>query len=324
MELEAIILSGTIFGVIILLAVAGNMVYASWKSERDLLKRTEKWCHKSDGGELAAGRKRDEAAKSRQGMRALWLFLGLPGVKKSAKPQSIYSGTPLFYQRAGIYDASSLRSYQLLRYVLFALPFFLLGFVHLVGYRAITPQLLLLGFLFAYIGYFLPVLWLRIRARSRKRELDRTFPDAIDLMMVCVEAGMGLDSAIRRVAHEIHVASPELAKEFRILSLELKSGKTRNICLKNLAQRANLPEIDNLVSLLIQAERYGTGVANALRVHAEEMRQKRYARLEEMAAKLPVKLVVPLVFCIFPALFVVILGPGAIRIFRELLKGVVG
>ena len=132
---------------------------------------------------------------------------------------------------------------------------------------------------------------------------------------------MGIDSAIRRVSQEIYITSPELAKEFKILSLELKTGKSRNSCLKNLAKRSDLPDVDNLVSLLIQAEKYGTGVANALKIHAEEMRQKRYSRLEELAAKLPVKLVVPLILFIFPAFFVVIAGPAAIQVLRIIIQG---
>lgn len=318
MEINPIILSGSIFIVMLLLYIAGNSMYGAWKKDQDLLKRTEKWCNLS---ETPAPPTTKGIADNRGGTHTLWTILGLPGAKKSEKQESIYSGTPLFYQRAGIYDARTLRSYQFLRYLLFALPFVALIISHVTGTYLFSSQLLLLACLSSMIGYLLPVFWLKIRARSRRKELDRTFPDAIDLLMVCVEAGMGLDSAIRRVAQEIHVTSPELAKEFKILSLELKTGKSRNTCLKNLALRTNLQDIDNLVSLLIQADKYGTGVSQALRVHAEDMRQKRYSRLEEMAAKLPVKLVIPLIFFIFPALFVVILGPGVIRIFRTLLKG---
>jgi tight adherence protein C len=161
---------------------------------------------------------------------------------------------------------------------------------------------------------------LRVVTHYRKKELYRTFPDAIDLLMVCVEAGMGVDAAIRRVSKEIFITSPELAKEFEILSLELKSGKSRNECLKNLALRTDLGDIDNLVSLMIQAEKYGTGVANALKIHAEEMRQKRFSRLEQLAAQLPVKMTVPLILFIFPAFFVVIIGPAAIQVFRNIIE----
>jgi tight adherence protein C len=320
MEIDPGILSAAVFVVIVLLYLAGSSVYSTWKSEQNLLQRTEKWCSVSQTSLPTADKGASTGADKREGAHTLWTLLGLPGAKKEDRQESIYSGTPLFYQRAGIYDAASLRYYQVLRYSLFALPFLLLAISHAVAYRPFSRPLLLIACLFAAIGYYLPVLWLKIRASSRKKELDRTFPDAIDLLMVCVQAGMGLDSAIRRVSQEIHVSSPELAKEFKILSLELKTGKSRNICLKNLAQRTDLPDIDNLVSLLIQADKYGTGISRALQVHAEDMRQKRYARLEEMAAKLPVKLVVPLIFFIFPALFVVIIGPGAIQIFHSFIE----
>ncbi|CAG36257.1 type II secretion system F family protein [Desulfotalea psychrophila] len=282
--------------------------------EQDIVTRAQKWCKRYSNGN-------GKAKANERGGHTIWTVLGLPGAKMKAGTESIYSGTPLFYQRAGIYDSTSLRSYQLLRYFLLVLPLLLLTISHVVGFRTFTERLLAFAIFAGIFGYFLPVFRLKIRGHYRRKELDRTFPDAIDLLMVCVEAGMGIDSAIRRVAQEIHITSPELAKEFKILSLELKTGKPRNECLKNLAKRTNLRDIDNLVSLLIQAQKYGTGVANALRIHAEEMRQKRYSRLEEMAAKLPVKLVIPLIFFIFPALFLVILGPAMIRVFRVIIQG---
>jgi tight adherence protein C len=189
-----------------------------------------------------------------------------------------------------------------------------------VAGRPFTSTILLIILVSAAVGYYLPVLWLKIVARGRKKELNRTFPDAMDLLMVCVEAGLGIDSAISRVSQELYVSSPELAKEFKILSLELKTGRSRNSCLKSLAQRADLPDVNNLVSLLIQADKYGTGVASALRIHAEEMRQKRYSRLEELAAKLPIKLTLPLILFIFPAFFVVIMGPAAIQVLRVIIQ----
>lgn len=319
MDIKPILLSGTLFVAILLLLFIGSVIYNKWKREQDILTRAKKWCKRYNISAKING-KANKAGDKRE-RHTVWTVLGLPGAKMKAGTESIYSGTPLFYQRAGIYDSTSLRSYQLLRYVLLLLPLLLLAISHIVGFRPFTERLLLFAFFAGIIGYFLPVLRLKVRAHYRRKELDRTFPDAIDLLMVCVEAGMGIDSAISRVAQEIHTTSPELAKEFKLLSLELKTGKPRNECLKNLAKRTNLQDIDNLVSLLIQAEKYGTGVTNALRIHAEEMRQKRYARLEEMAAKLPVKLVIPLILCIFPALFLVILGPAAIRVYRVIVQG---
>ena len=233
---------------------------------------------------------------------------------------SYYADTPLYYQRAGIYDRKSIRTYTTLRVLIFLAPLVGMFLFHYLYHLALTPVNLLVTLLIVCVAYYVPVVWLKVVTHYRKKDLYRTFPDAIDLLMVCVEAGMGVDAAIRRVSREIHVTSPELAKEFKILSLELKTGKARNECLKNLALRTDLSDIDNLVSLMIQAEKYGTGVANALKIHAEEMRQKRFGRLEQLAAQLPVKMTVPLIFFIFPAFFVVIAGPAAIQVFRQIIQ----
>ena len=315
MEIDPLLLAVALFTALVLLYFAGRSLYLNWRQEQNLLRRTEKWTS-SGFTPMVADRNKREG----MGVRALWTLLGLPGAQKVEKYESIYAGTPLFYQRAGIYDASSLRAYQVLRYVLIALPFIGLGLFHAATAYPYSDNFLLLACCLAAVGYLLPVWGLRLRTRRRKKQLDRTFPDAIDLLMVCVQAGMGLDSAINRVSREIHVTSPELAKEFKILTLELKTGQAREVCLKNLAQRTDLPDIDNLVNLLIQADKYGTGVTHALAVHAEDMRQKRIARLEELAAKLPVKMTIPLILFIFPSLFVVIMGPAAIQIFRHFIN----
>lgn len=313
MENTALILSIATFVVILALYWALASFLSARGRERDLLKRTEKWSEKAkdSGAPVAEGR-----GSQKKGLSGL-LF----GKKKSDSNASIYADTPLFYQRAGIYDRRSIRSYRTVRVILLLLPLVLLITSHFMYQRPVNNGIFLAALAFGYIGYSLPVFWLRVIANSRKKELNRTFPDAMDLLMVCVEAGMGIDSAIRRVSKEIYITSHELAKEFQILSLELKTGRSRNSCLKNLALRANLPDVNNLVSLLIQADKYGTGVANALKIHAEEMRQKRYSRLEELAAKLPVKLTVPMIFFIFPAFFVVIAGPAAIRVLRVIIQG---
>jgi tight adherence protein C len=136
-----------------------------------------------------------------------------------------------------------------------------------------------------------------------------------------VEAGMGLDSAINKVAQELRLGSPKLSEEFHLMNLELRAGKQRTDSLKNLALRTNLDEISSLTTLLVQTDKFGTSMADALRIYSESYRTQRYQRAEEMAAKLPVKMVIPLVLCIFPSLFLVILGPAAINIYRVLIKG---
>jgi len=310
MENTPLILSIATFIVTLLVYFAVASVVSAQRKDRNLIKRTEKWSEATNN----ADGKRD---LKREGMLS---FLRLPGDNKNNPNNSIYSDTPLFYQRAGIYNPDTIRSYRILRFILALTPFIILTVSHFVYRRPFNRMEFLTAFILGFAGYFLPVLWLKIVAHYRKQELNKTFPDAMDLLMVCVEAGLGIDSAIRRVSQEIYITSPELAKELRILSLELKTGKSRNDCLKNLARRTDLSDVNNLVSLLIQADKYGTGVANALKVHAEEMRQKRYSRLEELAAKLPVKLVVPLILFIFPAFFVVIMGPAFIQVFRVVIQ----
>jgi tight adherence protein C len=180
-------------------------------------------------------------------------------------------------------------------------------------------HLMLFTILLALFGFYLPDLWLRMRISARKEEIARGFPDALDLLVVCVEAGVGLDAALFRVGEEMRVSNKTLSDEFRLLSLELRAGKTRRDALKNLAMRTGLEDVSSFVTLLIQTDKFGTSLAQAVRVQSESMRRKRFQMAEEMAAKLPVKLVFPLILCIFPALFIVILGPAAIRIIRTLL-----
>jgi tight adherence protein C len=314
MENPALLLSIATFVVIILLLLAFNSLWSSRTKEQKVLERAVKYSAQS---ESSAGFVSPEKTVKKNPRFGLSNFL-----KKSTKETrtSYYADTPLFYQRAGIYNRKTIRSYQILRIILLLAPIGGFVFLHVFHHLTLNAVTLLVTFLVVTASYYLPVVRLRVVTHYRKKELYRTFPDAIDLLMVCVEAGMGVDAAIRRVSKEIFITSPELAKEFEILSLELKSGKSRNECLKNLALRTDLGDIDSLVSLMIQAEKYGTGVANALKIHAEEMRQKRFSRLEQLAAQLPVKMTVPLILFIFPAFFVVIMGPAAIQVFRNIIE----
>ncbi|HSB30747.1 MAG TPA: type II secretion system F family protein [Candidatus Sulfobium mesophilum] len=182
-----------------------------------------------------------------------------------------------------------------------------------------TQQFLVFVILFTAAGFYIPDLYIYRRTKARKRTIFEGFPDALDLMVVCVEAGMGLDAAIKRVGDEMSRKCKELGAEFKMLSLELRAGKPRAEALRNLAARTDLEDVTSLVTLLIQTDKFGTRVGQALRVHSDAMRTKRYQRAEEIAAKLPVKIVFPLIFFIFPALFVSILGPAIIRIYRVLI-----
>jgi len=176
----------------------------------------------------------------------------------------------------------------------------------------------------AACGYYAPVLWLRRAIAARKDALQRAIPDALDLMVVCVEAGLGLDQAIGRVGEEVHRTHPELSDELNILALELRTGVSRQEALRNLAQRTDLEEVRNLVALLVQTDRFGTSIGQALRVHADSMRTTRRLKAEELAAKLPVKLLLPLIFFIFPSMFIVVLGPAGIKMIRVIFPAIAG
>ena len=193
----------------------------------------------------------------------------------------------------------------------------------LMGFPTMAAQLVIyVGA--ASVGYFLPMLWLHHAVSQRKEKLQDAFPDALDLMVVCVEAGLGLDAAISRVSSEIRFAHRELAEEFNLVSLELRTGLSRAEALKNLRRRIDLEEVSSLVALLVQTDKFGTSIGQSLRVHSDAMRVNRQLRAEEVAAKLPVKLLFPLVFFIFPSLFVVVIGPGAVKVIRVLMPVLAG
>jgi tight adherence protein C len=173
----------------------------------------------------------------------------------------------------------------------------------------------------AAAGYYLPNQLLRIRVKQRQREIFETFPDALDLMTVCVEAGLAIDAALGRVAQEISLRSVVLSEELKLVTLELRAGNPKDRALRNLALRTGVDDVDALVAMLIQAERFGTSVADSLRVQSETLRTKRRQRAEEAAAKIALKLLFPLIFFIFPSLLVVLMGPAFIQIYRVLLPG---
>lgn len=167
-------------------------------------------------------------------------------------------------------------------------------------------------------GYYAPIIWLKRAISERKDALQRAIPDALDLMVVCVEAGLGLDQAIARVGEEVKLTHPVLSDELNLLAIELRSGVSRHEALRNFAHRTDMEEARNLVAMLVQTDRFGTSIAQALRVHADSMRSVRRLKAEEMAAKLPVKLLFPLIFFIFPSIFIVLLGPACIQMVRIL------
>jgi tight adherence protein C len=168
----------------------------------------------------------------------------------------------------------------------------------------------------ALLGCYLPNIVLRTMIRRRQREIFENFPDAADLMLVCVEAGLGLDAALVKVTEEIRVKSEALAQELHWTNLEMRAGGTREKSLRNLALRTGVEEIGTFATMLTQADRFGTSIGESLRVFSEDLRHKRQVRAEELAAKVPTKMLLPLVLCIFPCISMVILTPAAIRVIR--------
>jgi tight adherence protein C len=182
--------------------------------------------------------------------------------------------------------------------------------------RANPTQILLGTAWLGGLGWVAPAFYVRSRLKARQKELQLALPDMLDMLVVCVEAGLGLNQALVRVADEIDHVSRVMSEQLAMVNLEMRAGTPRDEALKNFAERTGLSDIRSLVSMIIQTDRFGTSVADALRVHAVTMRTKRRQRAEEAAAKTTIKLVFPLVLFVFPALFVVVLGPSVIVILR--------
>ena len=183
----------------------------------------------------------------------------------------------------------------------------------------LTPDVILTGVLLAALGYFIPdfVVWANIHARQDR--ITRALPDALDLMVVCVESGYGLDMTFKRVGEEMRIINPDISDEFSLTNMEIRAGRTRDESFKEMALRTDVAEVQSLMTMLTQTSRFGTSLAKALRIHSDAMRIKRRQLAEEQAGKSAVKLVFPLILFIFPALLIVLAGPAFIRIYQALI-----
>lgn len=181
-------------------------------------------------------------------------------------------------------------------------------------------RIVVLTLLCGLVGLYLPTIWVALRTHRRQSEIRDAFPDALDMLLVCVEAGQGLDAALNRVAEEIGAAHPHLAEEFLLVGLELRAGKDRNEVLRDMARRVAVDEISAFVTVLIQSDRFGTSIGDALRVYAADMRAKRMVRAEEKANKLPVKLALGTIACTVPPVMLILAGPSLIMAIRTLRK----
>jgi tight adherence protein C len=236
---------------------------------------------------------------------------------KLSTPEGGWENSPLRlrFLHAGIRNPNARLLYFAAKTVL---PMVLAGITYLVfrGKGDLTFILYIVSA--ALIGCYVPNLVIFLTIRSRQREIFETFPDAADLMLVCVEAGLGLDAALTRVADEIRRKSTALAEELHLTNLEIRAGGTREKALRNLALRTGVEEIGTFATMLTQADKFGTSIGASLRVFSDDLRHKRQIRAEESAAKVPTKLLLPLVACIFPSIIMVILGPAIIQIVRTL------
>jgi tight adherence protein C len=201
----------------------------------------------------------------------------------------------------------------------FFLPMLMLLFAGESLLASGSDRILMALILVAAMGYYLPNALLSRVINRRQREIFDSFPDALDLLIICVEAGLSLDQAMAKIADEMEIKSKVLALELKLVLMELRSGFSKETALRHLALRTGVEEIDMLVAMMIQADRFGTSMGDSLRVHADNLRTKRRQRAEEEAAKIAVKLLMPLIFMIFPTLMLVLVGPAMIQIYRVLL-----
>jgi tight adherence protein C len=228
------------------------------------------------------------------------------------------SGGRLLLNQAGIRSAGAYRIYLGIRWVL-PVVFVVLAMAY-GKITGITSKSIFLMVLLAVIaGFLLPDILLRWKIRKRQEEITDSLPDGLDLLVVCVEAGLGLNAAFVKITEEFKLSSPALSEEFDIVNREMVAGKPRQEALRALTERTGVEDVKSLVAMLIQTEKLGTSLAQSLRVHSDSLRTRRRQKAEERAAKTTIKLVFPLVFLLFPSLFIVILGPGVLQIIEVLL-----
>jgi tight adherence protein C len=261
----------------------------------------------------------DAAAPVPQDAWQAKIVTALSPAGKMALPKEGWEKSPMRQRfiRAGFRDESApLVFFGAKTLLTFAFPVVFMIASGIGGWAAGFHGMLMIIVTFAAAGYYLPNIYVGRRIAARQAEMFECLPDAIDLMTIMAEAGLGLDAAIGRIAEEMGIRSRVVEEEFRLVGLELRAGATREHALRNLALRSGVEELDLLVAVLIQTDRFGTSMAESLRVHSEDLRTKRRLRAEEAAAKIGLKLLFPIIFGIFPAIMIVLLGPAAISLYR--------
>lgn len=277
--------------------------------------------------ELPSGNDREFASSLRaQASKGAWVKL-VNAIEKSGlslvdtKDQALRTRLVA----AGYSAPHAPRAYTLIRLILVVgLPVLLLGWMWLSGSRPSTTKLYFFAMGAAVLGLYGPSLFIRIKADRRQLEITNGFPDALDLMLVCVEAGLGLEAAFARVGEEMTASHPLLSEQLGAVVLELRAGRSREDALRRMADRAGTDEIRAFATLLIQSTKLGSSIAQTLRIYASEMRERRRMRAEEKAHRLPVLLSIPLVACMLPVMIGVLMLPAIIRVIRVMMPALAG
>ena len=240
-------------------------------------------------------------------------------ISKLSLPSDGWEKSPLQrkFINAGWRNPDAPKIYFAIKTILtFGIPLVL----YLIFATLIDPEkrilLLLILLVGSAIGYYLPNIVLSNAVMKRQREVFETFPDSLDLLTICMEAGLSFDQALSKVANEIGIKSKTLSEELELVMMEMRSGFSRERALRNLAMRTGVEDVDTLATMVIQSERFGTSVGDSLRVQSDNLRTKRRLKAEEAAAKIALKLLFPLIFFLFPMLFIVIMGPAVLQIYK--------
>jgi tight adherence protein C len=263
---------------------------------------------------------KNENLQKKEGFSFKRLFLTIftsLGTRISSRESIDYSSVRLKFLRAGLRGEHAAAAFWGAKIYLAFFGVIVFVFLHIFFLKALDNTIFMgLTVASGILGFYLPDIWLYLKASSRKEKVIEGLPDALDLLGLCIEAGLGWDSAINRVAKELSMINPVLSEEFKLMNLELRAGKARVDALRNLSLRTNSSEINNLVTLLIQTDQFGTSLVDAIRVYSDSYRTRRFQKAEEIAAKLPVKMIFPLGLFIFPSMFIVILGPAFMSIYK--------
>jgi len=287
------------------MAILGALIYAFLPGELSIASRVSRTLN-----EAATVRTSGLREKQKELLKD-----ALASVGKLASAQTASSQSQLMLYRAGFRRPEARQAIAGMRILL---PVILVSIAYFSGLY--IGRAFLVFACAILLGYMLPEFWLMRRIRARRRRLHVALPDGLDLLVICVEAGLGLDQALLRVSQELQRAHPDFSEELQLVSTEMRLGKTRTDALRELGRRTGLDEVKGLVTMLIQTERFGTSIAQSLRVYSDDLRTKRRQRAEEMAAKISTKMVPVLVLFIFPALMIVIAGPAIVTILRQFLK----